>query len=299
MKVFISYAWEEEHNDWVRDLATRLRSDGIDVTLDRWALAPGDQLSEFMEKAVRENEFVVVICTPKYKVRSDNREGGVGYEGDIMTAEVLTTKNRRKFVPVLRSGEWKYSAPTWLVGSLYVDLSEPSKLEENYPQLRDTLLGRTPAPPPLGPIAPISQGSSVGTSSASNPKQELYINFVTSALNLFRLFSKRQRQMAAPGRKVLSAVSLPITEEIKAASRDLQDMFERISLQGSSGTCKAAQGMVKNVIMADAWSMTATKEGKKNVGEEHKKMLGYRDEFLSSARAELGLDPYSVQGAEE
>jgi len=76
---FISYSWDDEaHKEWVRKLAERLRGDGIDVTLDRWAAVPGDQLPVFMEKSIRENQFIIVICTPRYKVRSDNREGGVG-----------------------------------------------------------------------------------------------------------------------------------------------------------------------------------------------------------------------------
>lgn len=93
MKAFISYAWEgATFKDGVVALAARLRGDGVDVTLDHWHLVPGDQLTNFMEKSVRENDFVIVLCTPKYKKRSDNREGGVGYEGDIMTAEVHTDK---------------------------------------------------------------------------------------------------------------------------------------------------------------------------------------------------------------
>ncbi len=67
--------------EWVRKLAERLRADGVDVTLDQWAAVPGDQLPSFMEQAVRTNHFVVIICTPRYKSRSEAREGGVGYEG--------------------------------------------------------------------------------------------------------------------------------------------------------------------------------------------------------------------------
>lgn len=53
-KAFISYTWKpEEHKNWVRDLATRLRvEDGIEVILDQWHTAPGDQLTHFMEQAV-------------------------------------------------------------------------------------------------------------------------------------------------------------------------------------------------------------------------------------------------------
>ena len=35
---FFSYSWEnKEHKDWVRVLATKLRDNGIDVTLDKCA----------------------------------------------------------------------------------------------------------------------------------------------------------------------------------------------------------------------------------------------------------------------
>lgn len=36
-EVFISYSHDnDEHKEWVLQLATRLRSNGIDVILDRW-----------------------------------------------------------------------------------------------------------------------------------------------------------------------------------------------------------------------------------------------------------------------
>src|SRR5262245_43784133 len=102
-KAFISYSWDDDaHKEWVRQLAIRLRADGVDATLDRWHAAPGDQIAAFMERAVRDNDFVIAICTPRFQERSDGREGGVGYEGDIMTAFALTSRDKKKFIPVLR-----------------------------------------------------------------------------------------------------------------------------------------------------------------------------------------------------
>src|SRR5258707_9625619 len=98
-KVFISYAWENDVKIWVLDLATRLRQDGVEAILDQWALVPGDQLTQFMERAIRESDFVVFICTPTYKRKSDRRKGGVGYEGGIITGEVFAKNNHRKFIP--------------------------------------------------------------------------------------------------------------------------------------------------------------------------------------------------------
>jgi len=148
---FVSYSWDsEQHRDWVRELATRLRGDGVDVKLDQWSVVLGDSLPKFMETAVRENDFVLIVCTPRYKAKSDGRTGGAGYEGDIITAEVFTTGNQRKFIPILREGEWKEAAPSWLLGKLYVDLRGAKYSEANYRQLLETLHGMTPQPPPLG-----------------------------------------------------------------------------------------------------------------------------------------------------
>jgi TIR domain/Effector-associated domain 8 len=151
-KAFISYAWDDDaHSLWVKDFATRLRGDGVDVTLDRWHAAPGDQIPSFMERAVRENDFVIAVCTPRYKSRSDLRAGGVGYEGDIMTAEVFTSANQRKFIPVLRSGNWNDAAPSWLLGRVYIDLRGDPYSEFRYEELLRALHGAREVAPPIGP----------------------------------------------------------------------------------------------------------------------------------------------------
>ena len=165
---FASYAWETQaQNSWVHDFATRLRGLGVDVMLDQWHAAPGDQLPAFMERAVRLNDYVLIICTPKYKSKSDARRGGVGYEGDVMTAEVMSTGNQRKFIPILRAGDWIQSAPSWLAGKYHIDLRGDPYSEVQFNDLVLTIHGRRPEPPPLGnpPIlnplgTPPSSGSS-------------------------------------------------------------------------------------------------------------------------------------------
>ena len=149
---FVSYSWEsDEHRDWVKELSTRLRSDGVATILDQWAAVLGDQLPEYMERGIRDNDFVLIVCTPTYKAKSDSRTGGVGYEGDIMTAEVLTDGNHRKFIPILRQGSWSSSLPSWLKGKLSIDLSGNPYSEANYDELRRTLLGIREHAPPVTP----------------------------------------------------------------------------------------------------------------------------------------------------
>lgn len=147
---FLSYSYDSpEHKEWVLKLASRLRANGVKATLDKWEIEPGDPLPEFMERAVRENDFVLIVCTPRYKEMSDSRTGGVGYEEDVMTAEVLTERNQRKFKPLLRSGNWNESAPTWLKGKMYVDLRGNPYSEDEYKGLLESLLGTRAKPPPV------------------------------------------------------------------------------------------------------------------------------------------------------
>jgi len=99
-RAFISYSWDsDEHRDWVRNLATRMRQDGVDLLLDQWGLAPGDQLPEFMEHSVRDHDFVLIICTPRYKQKSDQRVGGVGYEGHITDGRAYDSTQRPEVYP--------------------------------------------------------------------------------------------------------------------------------------------------------------------------------------------------------
>ena len=70
-----------------------------------------------------------------------------------MTAEVLGTKSRqiqRKFIPILRTGSWKQSAPSWLQGKYRIHLDGDPYPEEQYQDLLATLHDARPKPPPLG-----------------------------------------------------------------------------------------------------------------------------------------------------
>ena len=166
---FISYSSDDDaHRTWVRELGTRLRADGVDVVLDQWHTAPGDQLPAFMERAIRDNQYVLIVCTPGYKRRADARKGGVGYEGDIITGEVVTSRNHRKFIPVLRSGDWISAAPTWLVGKYFVDLRGAPYSDAHYSDLVATLHGDRLQAPPLG-SRPTSSRVGSATASPSGP----------------------------------------------------------------------------------------------------------------------------------
>lgn len=66
--VFISYSWDDvAHRDWVKHLSDELEKHAIKTILDQVDLIPGDQLPQFMEHSITNSDYVLIICTPKYK----------------------------------------------------------------------------------------------------------------------------------------------------------------------------------------------------------------------------------------
>lgn len=154
-RVFISYSWDSAaHKAWVKQLAKRLADDGAVVILDQWEVALGDQLPQFMEQSVETADYVLMICTPGYKRRVDSRSGGGGYEGHIITAKAFGGHDPRKYVPVLREGEWASAAATWLLGKAYADLRGEPYSEEEYLRLVEHLNGDIEAAPEPGAYRP-------------------------------------------------------------------------------------------------------------------------------------------------
>lgn len=157
-KVFISYSWDdEEHEQWILKLATKLRENGVDAILDKWDLGPlGKPLPNFMETSISKSQRVICVMTPNYKKKTDSLGGGVGYEYSIISAEIFTDDiNTSKFIPLFRNGTDADAIPTILKGRKYVDMRDDSKFEDkflhellrdihNAPKFKRPLMGKKP-----------------------------------------------------------------------------------------------------------------------------------------------------------
>ncbi len=147
--VFISYSWDsEEHAEKVGRLVKLLKKSGIQVIWDR-ELTLGKRIPSFMEESLRECSRVLFICTPNYKAKADGRDGGVGYETNVITGDVYRSHNDLKYIPVLFEGGWDASMPLWASGKLGADLREENIRE--YEKLLDALADEKdplPAPAP-------------------------------------------------------------------------------------------------------------------------------------------------------
>jgi len=150
-QAFISYSWDSpEHRAWVTQLAMALRQNGIEVVLDQWHVRPGEDLAHFMARSVRESDRVLMICTETYVQKAQQRQGGVGYEQMLVTAQMMREVGTTKFIPVIRQSAQPRQLPDELAGRMYVDLSDGPELHLNVQHLVRELHNIAVPLPPLG-----------------------------------------------------------------------------------------------------------------------------------------------------
>ncbi|ENM8499119.1 translation initiation factor IF-2 N-terminal domain-containing protein [Vibrio parahaemolyticus] len=150
-KVFISYSWDSEaHKKWVAQFATELRQSGVDAFIDDWYLRPGDPITEFMEKSISGSDFVLIVCTEKYKEKSDKRSGGVGYEESIISSDLFQNTNHRKYIPIIAKNSNGKNIPLALHSKVYIDLSSDDYYLQSFQKLLLALFGKMPKLPPIG-----------------------------------------------------------------------------------------------------------------------------------------------------
>ena len=151
-KAFLSYSHDsDEHSDWVLQLATRLRANGVDIILDKWNLHLGHDVASFIEKGLSDSDRILCVCSETYTVKANDGMGGVGYEKQIMTADLMADLNSNRVIPIIRNNHGQGNVPTFLKGRIYVDFEDDHLYEDGYEKLLRTLLNEPVSPiPPLG-----------------------------------------------------------------------------------------------------------------------------------------------------
>lgn len=150
--VFISYSHDSPvHKKWVGELASKLVTNGVDVRLDQWDLALGDDLVKFMEKGVSDAGHVLMICTEAYVRKADDGTGGVGYEAMIVTGELVKNLGTAKFIPIIRQTSSESVVPKSVGTRYYANLSEGQNFADEYDKLLRAI-HKAPAlkKPPIG-----------------------------------------------------------------------------------------------------------------------------------------------------
>ncbi|MEZ5480431.1 MAG: TIR and AAA domain-containing protein [Thiolinea sp.] len=107
-QVFISYSHDSDaHRDFVRGVADRLRSEGVDCLIDQYINGfPPEGWQRWMENHIEAADFVLLVCTETYlrRYRGKETEGGKGvnFEGVVISQHLYDTYyHNAKFIPVI------------------------------------------------------------------------------------------------------------------------------------------------------------------------------------------------------
>jgi hypothetical protein len=132
-KVFISYSHDsDEHAARVRKLANELRRDGVHAIIDQYFTSPPEGWPAWMDAHIRDDDFVVMVCTETYYRRVMRKEKpdvghGVAWEGSLIYNHIYRDKcDLSRFVPVLLNGGSHDHIPDPLAGATYY-LTETSR----------------------------------------------------------------------------------------------------------------------------------------------------------------------------
>jgi hypothetical protein len=166
-RVFISYSHDsEQHRGWVLQLASDLRTNGIDALLDQWDLSAGEDVSMFMQHGISDSDRVLLVCSDQYVSKAEAGSGGVGFERLIVTAELVANIDTKKFIPLLRDNDSKKLVPKFLGPRLFVDFRDDASYAATLDELLRELHGvSSSGKPPLG-VNPFS-----GTPPSPPPRQ--------------------------------------------------------------------------------------------------------------------------------
>lgn len=141
-KVFISYSHDSpEHADRVLAFSDRLRQGGLDAILDQYETSPPEGWPLWMDKHLREADYVVMICTETYRRRVIRKEEpgkglGVAWESSQIYQYIYDAgTNNTRFIPVLFDDCKVDDIPTQLRGGARYHIDTPQGYEDLYRHL--------------------------------------------------------------------------------------------------------------------------------------------------------------------
>jgi hypothetical protein len=194
-KVFISYCWSSpEHEKWVIDLAESLEESNVEVVLDKWDLKEGHDSIRFMEQMVTDPSVtkVIIVADKAYVAKADGRQGGVGTETQIISAEMYASvRQQDKFAVVVseKDEDNKAYLPTYYKGRIYIDLSDDNNYAPEFERLLRWLYDKPlHVRPPRGKTPSFlleGEHQTLGTSSHAKRVVDALASGRTTALGAF------------------------------------------------------------------------------------------------------------------
>ncbi len=215
--VFISYSHDSpEHADRVLALADQLIQDGIDCILDQYETSPPEGWPRWMDRHIRNSDFVIMICTETYyrRVMGEEEPGkglGVKWEGNLIYQHIYgaNTENVR-FIPVLFEAGNVEHIPTPLKGATYYCLDPEQGYEDLYRRLTDQPRTTKPKLGKLRKLPPRERKPDFLTTEAAGPDKISTSRLPPTGRDLFGRHAELgllDQAWADPNTNVLSLVA--------------------------------------------------------------------------------------------
>jgi len=144
--VFMSYTWDSsEHRQSVKGLVDALRAYGIDVVFDHYHPNPPKGFVMWMTKNIRDDDYVLMICTERYYARvmhDEDPQPGIGlggtWEGGLIFNQFYKAGMlSHKFLPLLLKSSDTPFIPDPFAAVAHYDLEQPDGFERLYRRLTD------------------------------------------------------------------------------------------------------------------------------------------------------------------
>lgn len=136
-KVFLSHA-SEDKNRFVLDFAEKLRSNGIDVWLDKWEMLPGDSLvDKIFEEGLKNAEAIIIVLS--------NHSVNKPWVKEELNAGMMKKIGKgTKIIPVVIDN---CSVPESLKSTLWEHISDTKNYQENLARIVASIFGHIEKPP--------------------------------------------------------------------------------------------------------------------------------------------------------
>jgi hypothetical protein len=166
-RVFISYSHDDErHIKWVKELAVKLRNNGINAILDQFTHL-GTDLTLFMEQGLGESHRVLCICSAEYNKKANAGISGVAYEKRIICQELMKETLSAWVIPIIRNNESEEKLPKFLSSLKYISFEDDIQFPTRYYELLEELHNRHGIPP-IGPNPFVHDNNIIGKINEKN-----------------------------------------------------------------------------------------------------------------------------------
>ncbi|WP_407579252.1 TIR domain-containing protein [Citrobacter koseri] len=144
IRVFISYSWDDlAHQEWVVNLANRLRESGIDANVDVFnAHKETTNLNKMMVKEISISDNVIVVLTEQYKQKATSWEGGVGFESELLLSVLTDQEVKDKIIFIMKNPSgYSEAFPPQYKNYYAIDFSDESKFNHKFKELLHRIYG--------------------------------------------------------------------------------------------------------------------------------------------------------------